>query len=102
MKPCCKTYLDEQFGGDPEIIGEIYAEYVNSLQAKLAEGEAMLAAGNWDKLDKAAHTIKGNALAVGDSETAETAIALRNSAKLQCAEDAEALLSRIRALSARL
>ena len=29
MKECCKKYLAEQFGGDDEVVGEIYAEYVS-------------------------------------------------------------------------
>ena len=31
MKPCCKTYLDEQFGGDEDVIGEIYREDILKL-----------------------------------------------------------------------
>ena len=30
MKECCRTYLDEQFGGDADVINEIYGEYVSS------------------------------------------------------------------------
>ena len=88
MKEICKTYLNEQFGGDEDIIGEIYNEYVASLDEKIAEAKDALAAGDWTKLDKAAHTIKGNALAAGDTEMADKAIALRNVAKLQSADTA--------------
>ena len=70
MKPCCEKYLNEQFGGDAEIVAEIYSEYVSSLKTKIAEAVAALDGGQWDVLDKAAHTIKGNALAAGDTETA--------------------------------
>ena len=35
MKECCKQYLDEQFGGDADIVAEVYKEYVTSVGAKL-------------------------------------------------------------------
>ena len=37
MKECCAKYLDEQFGGDADIVGEIYGEYVSSVREKIAE-----------------------------------------------------------------
>ena len=35
MKECCKAYLNEQFGGDEDVIGEIYSEYVTSAKEKI-------------------------------------------------------------------
>ena len=102
MKECCRSYLNEQFGGDADVMNEIYGEYVSSLREKRSEAEAALAAGDWALLDRAAHTIKGNALAAGDQETAETAISLRNAAKLQDGGAASGLLAKIRELSAAL
>lgn len=83
MKECCKKYLDEQFGGDADVVADIYGEYGISLRAKVAEAAAALAAGDWKTLDGTAHTIKGNALAVGDGEVSGVAVLLRQAAKLE-------------------
>lgn len=101
MKACCKEYLMEQFG-DEDIAAEIYNEYVTSLGQKLAECEAAIEASEWVKLDRAAHAMKGNALAAGDKEVAECAIALRNAAKLQERDNAIELVKNIKELSAQL
>ena len=37
MKDCCRKYLTEQFGNDPEVVEGIYAEYVLSVNAKRLE-----------------------------------------------------------------
>ena len=102
MKECCKKYLDEQFGGDPDVVGEIYAEYVSSVHEKVENAAADLAAANWTSLDRVAHTIKGNALAAGDTEVAEAAIELRKTAALADATACASLIDRIRELSKEL
>ena len=102
MKQCCEKYLNEQFGNDAEVVNAIYAEYVSSVNVKAAEADAALAAGAWDALDKVAHTIKGNSLAVGDQQMADTAIELRNAAKLQDRDQAERLIADLRALEKQL
>lgn len=102
MKECCRVYLDEQFGGDADVMGEIYAEYVSSVNAKKGEAEAALAASDWGQLDKVAHTVKGNALAAGDTEMADTAIALRKAAALGDAASAASLIGKIGELAAQL
>ena len=102
MKECCSKYLNEQFGGDDDIVGEIYAEYAASAKAKSAEAGTALAAGQWDALDKIAHTIKGNALAAGDEETANTGISLRSAAKLHDADAAASLVAKLQELTAAL
>ena len=98
MKDCCKTYLDEQFGGDPDIIAEIYNEYASSAREKIAEAAEALAASAWEPLDRIAHTVKGNALAAGDKDMADTAIALRSAAKLADAAEAARLVERLQTL----
>lgn len=98
MKECCKTYLIGQFG-DEDIIAEIYAEYVSSLAAKLAECDAALESGDWIALDRAAHAMKGNALAAGDNDMVENAIALRSAAKLQERENAATIIQVLKKLS---
>ena len=102
MKECCEKYLNEQFGNDAAVVNEIYAEYVSSVNVKAAEADAALAAVAWDALDKVAHTIKGNSLAVGDQQMADTAIELRNAAKLQDRDQAERLIAGLRALEKQL
>ena len=102
MKECCRKYLDEQFGGDADVVGEIYSEYVSSVGAKLAEADAALAAADWKLLDHVAHTVKGNALAAGDEELANTAIELRKAATLNDASGAAALHGRLKELEALL
>ena len=102
MKECCRKYLTEQFGDDMEVVDAIYAEYVSSIGAKMAEADATLAAGAWEALDRAAHTVKGNALAAGDQQMADAAIALRNAAKLQERDQAERLIADLKALEEQL
>ena len=102
MKECCRKYLMEQFGDDAEVVDEIYAEYVSSVKAKTAEADAALSAGEWEALDKVAHAVKGNSLAAGDQQMADTAIALRNAAKLQNRDDAERLIADLKSLAEQL
>ena len=102
MKECCKEYLNEQFGGDADTIETVYALYVESVGEKLAEAKDALAGADWTKLDAAAHTLKGNALAAGDKPLAEVAISLRNTAKLQETESSAQLISQIEELATTL
>ena len=102
MKDCCRQYMQAQFGDDEETVAAIYDEYKSSAAEKIAEALAALAARNWNAVDRIAHTLKGNALAVGDAEMADTAIELRKSASL-CDEAASAaLVEKLRMLEAGL
>ena len=102
MKECCRKYLNEQFGDDAEVVEAIYAEYVPSVDAKMAEADTALAEGAWDALDKVAHAVKGNSLAAGDQQMADVAIALRNAAKLQERDQAGQLIADMKALAKQL
>lgn len=102
MKECCKAFLNEQFDGDQDVAAEIYAEYVASTGEKLAELEKAAEARDWTAVDKTAHAMKGNALAVGDQEVVETAIALRGAATLGDAAQAAVLAARLKVLAAEL
>lgn len=102
MKQSCESYLREQFGDDADVIGEIYGEYVASMVEKIGEADSALAASEWDRLDKVAHTVKGNALAAGDAEMAEVAIAIRKAAALGDVAQSNALVARMKELSAAL
>ena len=98
MKECCRTYLNEQLGDDAETVDAIYAEYVTSISVKIGEADVALAEGAWDTLDKVAHTVKGNSLAVGDQQMADVAIALRSAAKLQERDQTAQLIEDMKAL----
>lgn len=98
MKQCCKDYLMEQFG-DEDVVKEIYAEYVASIQEKLSELEAALAAENWSGLDQLAHAVKGNALATGDTAVADVAISLRTAAKMAEKNNAASLFGKLKELA---
>lgn len=102
MKESCRQYLNEQFGGDTAIVGEIYDEYVSSTREKTTEAAAALAAEEWTPLDRIAHTLKGNALAAGDTDMAETAIALRQAVALKDSAEAASLVAKLDALSKEL
>ena len=95
MKECCRKYLGEQLGNDMEVINVIYAEYVSSIDDKMAEADAAT-------LDKVAHTIKGNALTAGDQQMADVAIALRGVAKQQDRGGVDRLIADMKALAAQL
>lgn len=99
MKASCMKFLGDQFGGDMTIVEEIYAEYRASTGGYLGDIEGALARGDWTLLDRLAHTIKGNALAVGDAETAETAVELRGAAKAEDAGQAQVCFGRLRELA---
>ena len=98
MKQCCKDYLLEQFG-DEDVVKEIYAEYAKSIQEKIPELETALAAENWSALDQLAHAVKGNSLATGDNEVADTAIALRVAAKMSDKDTAVSLFGKLKDLA---
>ena len=102
MKECCRKYLEEQFGGDADVMAEIYGEYVSSVSAKVVEASTALASGEWVLLGRIAHTVKGNALAVGDAEMAETAIELRKTAELKDVAASTALIARLDGFSKEL
>ena len=102
MKECCKAYLNEQFGGDADVIAEIYNEYVSSVREKVEDAGKSLSASDWTTLDRVAHTIKGNALSSGDKETAQVAIEMRSAATLADAALAASLLEKIKKLAEEL
>ena len=98
MKQCCRDYLTEQFG-DEEVVNEIYAEYVKSVEEKIPELEVALTEENWAALDTLAHAVKGNALATGDTDSANVAVALRMAAKMSDKNDARALFEKLKELA---
>jgi len=70
MKECVKKWLQEQMPGmDDDTYMQIYNEYVTATKELVGQIAA---------LDRAAHTLKGNAMMVGDQPMADVAIALRS------------------------
>lgn len=102
MKEVCRNYLMKEFGGDEAVVADIYGEYAASAAGKLAEIKAAIASGSWAAVDSAAHALKGNALAAGDLEMADVAIALRKAAALSDAESAMSLADRLSGLNSGL
>lgn len=100
MKECCEKHLYEQFG--QETAEDLYKLYVESVAEKLAELEEALQAEDWAKLDAAAHTIKGNALAAGDAQMAIVAIEMRSAAELHATERCSELISKVKMLQSKL
>ena len=98
MKEDVRQWLNEQFGGDEETIALVWGEYLGSAAEKIAEGRAALAAADFPLLDRVAHTIKGNALMVGDQASAAAGVALRDAAKASDPDASARALDRIAAL----
>ena len=84
MKQCCADYLSEQFGGDADLMAEIYGEYVTSVTTKIAEAKAALAAQDRTTLDRIAHTIKGKGFPFAEGKAAYHNAAM-NEAEYQAA-----------------
>lgn len=69
MKACVRSWLEQQMPGmGDEMYSQIYDEYVSTAKRLVGEIAA---------IDKTAHTLKGNALMVGDNPMADAAIAIR-------------------------
>lgn len=83
MKSCVEKWLKEQMPGmDEGTLGEIYAEYGATARKLLEELQAKSAAGEpFAVVDKVAHTLKGNALMVGDNALFEVVQAWRAALK---------------------
>ena len=100
MKEDVKTWLNEQFEGDTEMIRLVWDEYLSATASKLAEARVARAAEDYPLLDRLAHALKGNALMVGDRASAEAALALRAAAKTSEGAIADMALARLAALDA--
>jgi len=92
--------MNEQFEGDAEMVAAVWEEYLAVTADKLAAARDALAAENFPQLDRLAHTLKGNALMVGDRSLAEAAIELRTAARASDAGAVAPILATIAALDA--
>ena len=78
MKTSIETWLKNQMGDDSALINEIYEEYRTTTARLVGELKAALAAhAEFAVTDRIAHTLKGNALMVGDQELFEVVQGMR-------------------------
>ena len=68
--------LHEQVGGDPDLLREIVALFLDDSPRLLGEIRGAAVTGDVDRLMRAAHTLKGSASNFGACELMEAALAL--------------------------
>lgn len=73
MKACVSAWLNEQFGGDADIVGSVYDEYKSTLGRLIGELAQAIANADRPAIDHVLHTIKGSAAMVGDNEVSALA-----------------------------
>ena len=100
MKEDAKAWLAEQFPGDAVTVRLVWEEYLSATASKLAEARVARAAEDYPLLDRVAHTLKGNALMVGDAAIVTATIALRDAAKASDGAASDRALARLAALDA--
>ena len=98
MNDDARQWLNEQFDSDQETIAAVWNEYLSSQTAKIAEARTALDAFDFPLLDRIAHTLKGNALMVGDQRSATAGIALRDAAKASDPDAAAKAIGQLEAL----
>ena len=100
MKDCIKAFFEDQMPGvDDDTLNSIYADYrtmATELYAELAAKRAEGAA--FEVVDRLAHTLKGNALQVGDEPLFEAVQAWRAALKEGDKAQVESLWPQIGAL----
>ena len=95
MNDNVRQWMNEQFEGDSETIALVWGEYLNETAVKLDAVRTALAASDFPELDRLAHTLKGNALMVGDTALVQASISLRDAAKASDAEASGRALARL-------
>ena len=100
MNAQVSNWLAEQFGDDTDLIQAVYDEYLQACATKLEEGRRARAAEDYPLLDRIAHTLKGNALMVGDKPSADAAISLRDASRISDGAAADVALAQLVALDA--
>ena len=77
MTACVEKWLNEQFGGDGEMIASVYGEYRQTMRRLVGELASARQAGDAAAVDRVLHTMKGTAAMVGDAEVSAYAAASR-------------------------
>ncbi len=70
--------LSSTVGGDHNLVQDIVANFVDKTNSLHKSLRAAIAAGEFDKVERIAHSLKGNARLFGDSELAELAAAIES------------------------
>ena len=103
MKDQIRKWLVEQVGEEDQTLLEtIYADYVSTVGEQLTKAEVEIARGDFAALDVTAHTLKGSTSTVGDTETYDAVMALRDAAKASDSAAAQTALSRLLELTAQM
>lgn len=96
MKDLVRKWLTDQVGDEDETLLEtIYGDYVETVREQLVKAEDEIARGDFVALDATAHTLKGATLSVGDTETYDAVMALRDAAKESNAAAAKLALAHL-------
>jgi len=101
MKDSIHTWLTEQFGDDAELHAELYGQYAADMRNYLAKASGALNA-NLATVAAAAHTMKGMALQMGDTEISEVCKALQLEGQSSHAPTCADLISQLSELVAAL
>ena len=97
-------YMKESLGlDDMDLIQELYSEYTNTIQERLAEAKPLLQANDFPALAKVAHAMKGCALNIGHESFATVAKELEYLGKglgpePPTAENCSALLNKLQTI----
>ena len=95
-KESVRQWLISQFGEDEALMGEIFGEYLRTTGETIAKAVSAMAGEDYRELDRIAHTLKGNALMVGDQDAADAAYEMRNASKASDRAGCEAALAKVR------
>ncbi len=85
-QPINAAHLRNTIGDDPEFIVELYGIYVDDARNRLANLDSALVAANPERIQDAAHALKGSSGNVGAERMSELAAQLE---KVEYAEDSE-------------
>jgi len=77
MKDVVRKWLTEQFGDDAALHEELYGQYAADMKGFIAKVSEAMKTSDTKTLASVAHTMKGMALQMGDTETADVSKALQ-------------------------
>ncbi len=84
-------------GGDPEDLAELVEDYLSGAPGLLADIQAATETMNWERVRRAAHTLKSNARDFGAIRLADLCANLEAVARKGPVESAEAIIEKINA-----
>ncbi len=97
QKETAKAYLKQQLSvEDPQLIDDIYSEFLTTFKQKLAEAGDAFGRKDWQALATAAHTLKGDAAIVGLMPLRGLAMELQDAAKNANSDACEKLFAALK------